>query len=171
MGNKICFKCDTLKSIDEFYSHKKMKDGHLNKCKECTRKDVHNYTMSKGINDDWIEKERLRNREKYKRLGYKDKQKNWDKDKPWKSKSSYKSQNKNLKLDKGFEAHHWNYNDEYLKDIFILSRSEHKKSHRFLTFNKELRIFQTIDNVLLNTKEKHQDYLLQKGVNFLHNQK
>lgn len=36
---KQCFKCHRTLSITEFYVHKKMGDGHLNKCKDCTRKD------------------------------------------------------------------------------------------------------------------------------------
>lgn len=32
--DKVCFKCGKIKSIDEFYKHPKMKDGHFNKCKE-----------------------------------------------------------------------------------------------------------------------------------------
>lgn len=37
---KQCFKCGRVLDISEFYPHKDMKDGHLNKCKDCTRKDT-----------------------------------------------------------------------------------------------------------------------------------
>ena len=41
--SKCCFKCGETKPIKQFYKHKKMKDGHLNKCIECTRLDVSKY--------------------------------------------------------------------------------------------------------------------------------
>lgn len=36
---KACFKCEVEKPIFEFYKHPKMNDGHLGKCKSCTKKD------------------------------------------------------------------------------------------------------------------------------------
>jgi hypothetical protein len=37
--SKKCFKCGINKRIGMFYSHSEMGDGHLNKCKMCTKKD------------------------------------------------------------------------------------------------------------------------------------
>jgi len=40
---KKCFKCGVEKSLDDFYVHQQMKDGHLNKCKECSKSDAKYY--------------------------------------------------------------------------------------------------------------------------------
>lgn len=37
---KTCFKCKRSLPVDEFYEHPNMGDGHLGKCKDCTRRDV-----------------------------------------------------------------------------------------------------------------------------------
>ena len=36
---KKCFKCQQEKSIEEYYRHPRMKDGHLNKCIQCAKND------------------------------------------------------------------------------------------------------------------------------------
>ena len=41
--DKKCFKCETVKPLTEFYKHPAMGDGHLNKCKVCTKNDANKH--------------------------------------------------------------------------------------------------------------------------------
>ena len=68
------------------------------------------------------------------------------------------------KIPKGFEIHHWNYLDCFLEDFFVLPIKEHRKSHTFL--NKVNNIFEGLNGEILDTREKHFNYLVIKGIVF-----
>jgi hypothetical protein len=156
---KICFKCSLEKSLDDFYKHKKMADGHLNKCISCTKQDTRNTELKIRSTPEGLERDRKRHRDKYQKLGYKEKQKEWDKFKPWKQSQAYKNLSRDLEIPLGMEAHHWNYNDEYLKDVFILDRKIHRNIHRFLTLDLDRKIFMDLNGNYLDTKEKHKKFI------------
>lgn len=164
MSTKICFKCGVEKDLSEFYKHKNMPDGHVNKCKSCNKLDNLKNYQDKMKDPAFAEKERIRHKDKYARLDYKNKQLIWDQNKPWKQTSTYKNLNRKFKLPKGYELHHWNYNDEYLEDVFILSIEAHRKLHTFLEFDLDKRIFKDLEGNYLDTKEKHQAYGLKIGI-------
>lgn len=166
MKVKICFKCNKEKPLSDYYKHKHMADGHLNKCKECTIKDTSLRTEFVTSTPEGLEKERQRHRDKYKRLGYKEKQKQWDSFKPWKSTQKYKNLSRKFKTPKGIELHHWSYVDEYIEDVFMLNRKQHKQAHKHLILDIEKRIFKDTDGNYLDTKEIHLKYLLSKGIDF-----
>ena len=166
MTTKICFKCNQEKQLSEYYKHSKMADGYLNKCKTCTVRDSKIVTDRKTSTPEGLEKERERHREKYKRLGYKEKQKEWNQNKPWKNLQVYKNLSRKFKLPKGIELHHWNYNEEFLEDVFTLNIKEHKKAHSFLILDIEKRIFKTKEGEYLDTRENHFNYLVSVGIVF-----
>lgn len=165
MSTKICFKCNLEKKLEEFYKHPQMIDGRVNKCKECTKKDVRVNYQENLKDSSFLEKERERSKEKYHRLNYKDKQKMWDSNKPWKSNWKYKSLRKKFKfVPASHHLHHWNYNDEFLEDIIILEKFNHRRAHNFIDIDLEKRIYIGKEGQVLDTKEKHILYLIEKGI-------
>lgn len=62
---KTCFKCGAEKPLKGFYRHPKMADGHMGKCRECTKRDVRaNYARRRR---QYQEYERKRNQEPVRR--------------------------------------------------------------------------------------------------------
>lgn len=61
---KICFKCKKNLPLTEYYKHKGMADGRLNKCKNCTKEDTKKSINLKKKDSSWLNKERERCRMK-----------------------------------------------------------------------------------------------------------
>lgn len=166
---KICFKCHIKKQLTDFYKHKGMADGYLNKCKGCNKKDTKKRQDYLRKNDnEWVKQERIRGREKFNRLGYAEKYKPSKEDKaktmkgykeryPEKIRAQQLSQHVHPVNPKN-QMHHWSYNEIHFKDCIELSAKEHMKLHRYMTYDQERRMYRDLDGVLLDTKEKHLKY-------------
>ena len=63
METKKCFKCGEVKQIELFYKHPGMKDGHVNKCIDCNKKDIREKYNENKKDEKYVEKERLRYRD------------------------------------------------------------------------------------------------------------
>ena len=172
---KNCIICKAIKPLDEFYKHKKMTDGHLNKCKECTKSQSKERENKLRLNPDWVEKEKERAREKYYRLNYREKHKPSPESKKKamdryikKYPEKYKAKNytQHIICKKGNNLHHWSYNKEHYKDVIELSVKSHNKIHRFMKYDKKTFMYKDLNGILLDTKEKHLE-LINKVIKYL----
>lgn len=171
MKVKNCIICGQEKPLDSYYKHPQMGDGHLNKCKDCTKEHSKQRFHVLKNNAEWVENEKARARDKYHRLGYKDKHKPNPESKkvailkykqkyPEKQKARNAMNKMSMTKIKGTHLHHWSYNQEHYTDVIQLTVEQHNLAHRFMIYDQERMKYRRIDTMeLLDTKEQHEQYI------------
>lgn len=142
-----------------------MKDGHLNKCKDCTKKDSKERYDVKSEDSAWMEKERGRGREKYKRLGYAKKTiRHFIKQANYPGlRGARRYWASRIAIPEGMELHHWNY--EKIREVIMMPRNLHHRLHQALTFDIEKGIYSYKDKEL-DTIDKHLEVVEQFAKNY-----
>lgn len=165
MEKKICFKCGKEKPVSEYYKHKGMADGFLNKCKVCAKSDTQSRYYENIEDSVFKQKEQKRGREKYRRLYRYSSKANRKSNIRYNEKfpEKYLAKNASGKLKapfEGAEKHHWSYNKEHYKDVIWLTKQQHKKGHRFIIYDQERKMYRRYDNnELLDTKVSHDIFI------------
>lgn len=166
---KKCKTCGIEKPLDQYYKMKGMKDGLFSSCKSCKREVDLEYYRKKMQDPLWVEKQKARHREKNHRLNYKDtytrkhnasKKERWERFKvefPEMVKATNLA--RRLPKEKGFNLHHWSYDEKYAKDVIRLTTREHGKAHRFLRYDQSVYMYKDLEGNLLDTREKHEAYI------------
>lgn len=134
--NKLCRECGVEKKISEFYVHKEMADGYLNKCKECVKRRIKKFWADGRGKESDKKRNQKPERKEWQRLhSVKMRQKHANKRKVLSAWWNWFKKNKAVKencimcgTDKLVEAHHCDYNKPY--DVMWLCSLHHKEWHR-----------------------------------------
>lgn len=159
---KVCFKCGAFQPLSDFYRHPAMADGHLNKCKECTKQDVKENREKNLERVQEYDRNRPNREERVKRAcekikarkesdpEYKERVRNikreWAERNQHKRKAQFAATNavRDGRLErktscehcgvvgKPLQKHHWSYLEEHWLDVVWLCTKCHGAEHRRL---------------------------------------
>lgn len=163
---KPCYKCHTIKSLDDFYRHKGMSDGHLNMCKICfSEKGKERLDVLKK-DPYWLEGERKRCRNRklktyeYSSEYYRERTRKYNEKYPEKLKCKHLCQRIKPEVE-GNILHHWSYNIEHAKNVIEITQEQHYKIHRLMTYDQPEKKYRDNEGNLLSTRYEHEMYIHQ----------
>jgi hypothetical protein len=129
---KECFKCHRALPLSEFYKHPMMGDGHLGKCKLCTKKDVR--ARRQANHEHYLQYDRERSKEPERRAAIQA-AKEKDPLKVWARKATHSAINRGILVRQPCEvcgnersdAHHEDYHQPLR--VRWLCRQHHMGTH------------------------------------------
>jgi len=146
---KTCFKCSRELPLSDFYVHPQMGDGHLNKCKACTKKDTADRVAVKRLDIEWLAKETVRLREKANRLG-----------RLHPEQGAARRAVRTLGKSRDAHWHHWSYRTEHRLDVLRMHPKDHRALHEHLKYDEVAMVFRVrYTGELLDTREKHEAFI------------
>ena len=146
-SKKTCFKCTQELSLDSFYKHSGMKDGRLNKCKDCARGDVRQHRRSPKYREKVLAYDRARGNRQGKQYRLEHRKKN---EKEYKARTKLANAVRDKKISKAVRCEHCGsesplhgHHHDYDKPLSViwLCVSCHRQIHSFmdLVANAETR--------------------------------
>ena len=161
----VCNTCNIEKPVSEYY----IVAGRLErKCKECKKIYSKELRIRKSLDESWLQKERDRAKEKWRRL-YKssgrkpsvNQTRKYLKDKRYRDSNKEKKaawdavRRSGLKSLSG-ELHHWSYKKEHQLDVIDITKEIHSLIHSQVVYDKASCMYRRLDNgELMDTKDKH----------------
>ena len=146
---KTCFKCNKTLPLSCFYRHAYMGDGHLGKCKDCTRTDAEDNRQRKLRDPEWQAREAVRQRKKAKLS-------NIARPEVHRARRAVRA----LERSKDYHLHHWSYLEQHKLDVFKLLPEDHRKAHRHMVYDPEQYQYRRASTmVLMDSREAHEQFL------------
>lgn len=173
--HKVCFKCGRDLPLSSYYKHPQMADGHLNKCKECTKKDVHDKYEDNRQDPSYVAKERARGRNKYKRLYGNFNPEIFDTREKVQKFFEYssatarsirpKAKRRGITIQPGEHLHHWSYAAP--NEVFVVTKKTHYAIHHLTRYFEESNCFRDLrTGEYLDSAGKYKRWLKNNGLRY-----
>lgn len=140
---KTCFKCKKTLPVEAFYTHPETADGHLGKCKRCTRAD----TQKRYLRIKDTPEEKIRQKEKQIKAAA-----------LFPEKVKAKKATSKMTRSKGNHLHHWSYLRDHFKDVFEFSPEQHRSIHSFMIYDPERKQYRKLSGELIDSRAKAEEY-------------